>query len=390
MTIIAPPPTLPMGTVTMRYLAAGPDGSDTDTAPDLYLLDGATGTISPTVPRYAHTVGGVATAIELPTYKVRLNSSGNLYALDLRNDAPLPTPLRLPANDATVEPQIGYVIKWSIPTQGGKNREWQGYFTLAAGETVNLATVAVSSAVPGAEKVYVDLTAAVRDAQAVVTDINAAATVAVQASGTATTAATSAADSAATATQAATTAVAARDATLAASTIVGAGRPDIPATMTSDVAALVNAATSGAVFRSTDGPQGAWEWRKRGTTWRLVDGDTGWRNITALVPGGVTSGTATLRREGNRVWLDFNDLTPASTSGTFWSWALIPAGFQADINYRYAPLSLVSSTDAAGPARLSAGSYLVVYRYNNGTRIKGLISWPTNQSYPATLPGTPA
>ena len=64
--------------------------------------------------------------------------------------------------------------------------------------------------------------------------------------------------------------------------IVGPGRPDVPAS-TGD---LVTASTPiGATYTSTDGAGvGAFVWRKRPDgSWQVVDGDTGWRDITGEV-----------------------------------------------------------------------------------------------------------
>ena len=64
--------------------------------------------------------------------------------------------------------------------------------------------------------------------------------------------------------------------------IVGPGRPDVPAT----TGGLVSAATPvGATYTSTDGAGvGAFVWRKRPDgSWAVVDGDTGWRDITGEV-----------------------------------------------------------------------------------------------------------
>ena len=90
--------------------------------------------------------------------------------------------------------------------------------------------------------------------------------------------------------------------------IVGAGRPDVAGTMSTEVAALVAAATSGAKFRSTNGPQGAWEWQKRGTTWVCVEGDTGdmplvtWDATGAITYGTLPSGLAPSGAYPGGVW----------------------------------------------------------------------------------------
>ena len=61
--------------------------------------------------------------------------------------------------------------------------------------------------------------------------------------------------------------------------LVGPGRPDQPNT-TGGV--VTGSEPVGCEFRSTDGAGvGAWTWRKRGTGWVVVDGDTGWRDVTA-------------------------------------------------------------------------------------------------------------
>ena len=52
-----------------------------------------------------------------------------------------------------------------------------------------------------------------------------------------------------------------------------AGRPDVVGTLDAAALAWRNAAPSGSTFYSTDGPQGAWVWRKRGATWVCVEDD---------------------------------------------------------------------------------------------------------------------
>ena len=54
-----------------------------------------------------------------------------------------------------------------------------------------------------------------------------------------------------------------------------AGRPDVVGTLDAAALAWRNAAPSGSTFYSTNGPQGAWVWRKRGATWVCVEGATG-------------------------------------------------------------------------------------------------------------------
>ena len=71
--------------------------------------------------------------------------------------------------------------------------------------------------------------------------------------------------------------------------IVGPGRPDVPAS----TGGLVSASTPvGATYTSTDGAGvGAFVWRKRPDgSWVVIDGDTGWRDVSlgAPYPAGTT------------------------------------------------------------------------------------------------------
>lgn len=201
----------------------------------------------------------------------------------------------------------------------------------------------------------------------------------------------SADDSASTATTAASTATAARDATLAASTIVGAGRPDIPATMTPEVAALVAAATSGAFFRSTDGPQGAWEWQKRGAVWAVTSGDTGWRKITVPTVTGVTpAGEGVLIRRtqnGVEMVIDRITFTADYVSGSL---ALqLPTGFRPDrstylptTNYSGVGYKQFHASGATGMVTVHAGGASADFRTQQ--------RWTPPAAWPTTLPDTPA
>lgn len=82
-----------------------------------------------------------------------------------------------------------------------------------------------------------------------------------------------------------------------------AGRPDIPGTLDAAALAWRNAAPSGATFYSTDGPQGAWVWRKRGTVWTCVEGDTGPIDLTPKLNSGWTVTLATWQRINSVVYL---------------------------------------------------------------------------------------
>lgn len=200
-------------------------------------------------------------------------------------------------------------------------------------------------------------------------------------------------------------AIAARDATLAASTIVGAGRPDIPDTMTPEVADLVAAATSGAFFRSTDGPQGAWEWQKRGTAWVVVSGDTGWRNVVASLTdldttAPVSSASyASLRRVGNSCTLAVRRPVSAAKVGTPRANTLLlfttPTGFAPDIAYGARGAGKLGTALAAietltASARIELMAHGSVGTIAADELVIGRAAWETAHNWPTSLPGTPA
>lgn len=158
--------------------------------------------------------------------------------------------------------------------------------------------------------------------------------------------------------------------------IVGAGRPDIPATMTTEVAALVAAATSGAKFRSTDGPQGAWEWQKRGTTWVVTDGDTGYLDITPLVVSGWSApSVGKIRRIGAVVYVVLKDVAHATDNTDATSLLLtLPSGFTPITTTTFASSALkqgyIAGSGLYYPKRTASGQSAYF-------EFAGTSPWPT-------------
>lgn len=95
---------------------------------------------------------------------------------------------------------------------------------------------------------------------------------------------------------------------------VGAGRPDMPDTLSVDNQAAIAQAPIGATFVSTDGAGiKAWQWVKRGNGWVCTDVDSGWHNITSLVPADLFDSTQSsrymhVRRINNVVYYRFRFL----------------------------------------------------------------------------------
>ena len=168
--------------------------------------------------------------------------------------------------------------------------------------------------------------------------------------------------------------------------IVGPGRPDVPAT-TGD---LVTASTPiGATYTSTDGAGvGAFVWRKRPNgTWTVVDGDTGWRNITAGAPAGL-AGEFYIRRVGTTSTLVASKISGASAH-------IHPAiaGFRAAAPMNNANVAVLAdnSTMVVGQIKIAVSSKFPYWATTSGNSDGyGSFSWPTGDPWPSSLPGTPA
>lgn len=123
---------------------------------------------------------------------------------------------------------------------------------------------------------------------------------------------------------------------------------------------------------------------------RSADRDTGWRDITDLVPGRV-SGTLYLRRTGMFVTLRFSNLVVAD-SGTWWVTlnGVLPAGFRQSINgFTYMPLTQYVSISSAGPVRVDSSGNLTIYDMAGSKRASGTCIFLVEDAMPpqSTWPG---
>lgn len=166
--------------------------------------------------------------------------------------------------------------------------------------------------------------------------------------------------------------------------IVGPGRPDQPSTT---AGTITGAEPVGAEYRSTDGANvGAYRWAKRpGGTWAVVDGDTGWRNITSL-SSQLTSGTFRVRRMGDVVHASFDDAKTSNASGD--SIVVIPDGFRASASYLGALYGYASNAWGYGYRVDNIGN--LRFTTTPAIWLRDSRQWVTAQAWPTSLPGTPA
>lgn len=144
--------------------------------------------------------------------------------------------------------------------------------------------------------------------------------------------------------------------------------------------------------------------------------DSGWLDITSSIPDPVASGRLYLRRTAWTCWLDFNDIKTVDPPANEWhTWAgIVPAGFGVLHNFTALPLAftgarigvqdppveevhpdtLYNGAQALGPARIDLNGRVIIYGARSGDglspyTVRGLVSWPTTDPIPTTLPGSP-
>ena len=175
--------------------------------------------------------------------------------------------------------------------------------------------------------------------------------------------------------------------------VVGTGRPDQYAT-TGLSQAQLNALPNGCEYRSTDGGGvGAWVWMKRPTGWVVTNGDTGWRNIHEAPERQVVVGIGTydgywprIRRVGVQVYFAWF-MSFGTTSGQVRVFNPI-TGFGHVGAPILQPLVMESSGALAGTIGVYS-SGLWVSRRETGN-VPSVLSWPTAEPWPTTLPGSAA
>lgn len=184
----------------------------------------------------------------------------------------------------------------------------------------------------------------------------------------------------------------------AGSVLTGTGRPDRPDT-TGGI--ITGSEPDGTAYRSTNGASvGAWLWVKRGGSWEVVEGDTGWRSLRSTA---LSSGYLVIRRIGGMNYV----------SGTGGRWGTVELSSSAPTKYsdrlypltdRYGlpegwrtPVAVVGQITADG---YDHAAYLVVSSDNDGNYINlrgigntrtllrmPMLCYPASDPWPRRLPG---
>lgn len=162
--------------------------------------------------------------------------------------------------------------------------------------------------------------------------------------------------------------------------IVGPGRPDQPNTT---AGVITGSEPVGAEYRSTDGANvGAWTWRKRGTGWAVVDGDTGWRTaVTGF------SGSVRVKRTISGVTVIGRMVTGPSG----WLFNVSMTGFTASTGMGGASLVLVTdSATVNGQIRIGSRDLPYLTLTSATTTTDFVYRYDCETTWPSTLPGAPA
>ncbi|HQW51922.1 MAG TPA: hypothetical protein PL082_07690, partial [Tepidiformaceae bacterium] len=149
-------------------------------------------------------------------------------------------------------------------------------------------------------------------------------------------------------------------------------------------------AAVGTYYTDTAGTTGAWRWQKRtgagNTGWVVVDGDTGWRNVSSLLVNGWT-GSAYVKRTAEVLTLELEGVSGSAATAT--TVLTLPVGFRVVtrasrlLYHTTAPALKRFMLDAAGAVTLIGGVPEVSTVYGQNLTPPGT-AWPT------ALPGTAA
>jgi len=140
----------------------------------------------------------------------------------------------------------------------------------------------------------------------------------------------------------------------------------------------------GTYYTDEAGTNGAWRWLKKSgignTGWKVTEGDTGWRNISALIGNGWT-GQAWVRRVGDVVDLRVDTLNAAAaTAGVYLA---LPAGFRTNGSVF---VRSIFYTTAMTLRRVSTFNDSTVVGYVAGDVLYGSLVASTVEPWPTTLP----
>lgn len=144
---------------------------------------------------------------------------------------------------------------------------------------------------------------------------------------------------------------------------------------------------------------GASSWIKKSGTgntgWQVLEGDTGWRDITSALENGYTASQILIRRANNTVSLIVKDVIGSGSSTA--RMMAVPVGFKHGTTNSGAgvpdfTVASISSLAAPVVRAFVIGADSNMYNYYNGagatSPLRVSFSYLSREGYPTTLPGT--
>ena len=116
---------------------------------------------------------------------------------------------------------------------------------------------------------------------------------------------------------------------------------------------------------------------------------SGPRNITSRMSVQPVSGSLFLERIGDVVWCDISGIRMPASAGFVQLTSLFPEGFRPRRIQDFATARR-NATDPAGALRVDFSGTAYFYVVDSTRDIRGVVSWPTRDAPPTTLPGDPA
>jgi hypothetical protein len=154
-------------------------------------------------------------------------------------------------------------------------------------------------------------------------------------------------------------------------------------------------APTGSIYIDTAITNGASSWIKKSGTgntgWKILEGDTGQRDITASVINGWTATKVFVRRVNNEVYLQVEGLNAAAMTNTIFT--ALSAGFRGYSNSYVSRMMLHTGAGPVAAWRVNIEASGGVYVGNSTTAtpvLYGLAPFPTLDDWPSSLPGTAA
>lgn len=157
----------------------------------------------------------------------------------------------------------------------------------------------------------------------------------------------------------------------------------------------VVSAPVGSIYIDKSVTNGASSWIKKSGTgntgWKILEGDTGQRDITANLVNGWTATKIFVRRVNNEVYLQVEGLNAAAMTNTIFT--ALSSGFRGYSNSYVSRMMLHTGAGPVAAWRVNIEASGGVYVGNSTTAtpvLYGLAPFPTLDDWPSSLPGTAA